>query len=226
MARRKALGLSGRTQIAAGFSDATVAKQLNSLGKSLNNLKAVKTVKSKSRYKGNRPTTKTTRRRVQYGMFEYRESGFEAFDNQVMHIAEDATQNLRGKAWTWAVETMQMMKALAPVRTENLMDSVKILNQNKGDESTFANKLQATNKSPKEIIYYVGIDEQAILPPPLRKKAKHGKRAGKMVTMSNFNYAGRADQVIKKMKHNGYRGYDFLNRWQRAAYDNFERIFK
>lgn len=226
MAKQSALGSSGRAQIAAGFSGTTVVKQLNSLGKSLDNLKAVKAVKGKSRYRGNRPTTKTTRRRVQYGMFEYRESGFEAFDNQVMHIAEDITQNLHGKAWTWAVETMQMMKALAPVRTENLMDSVKILNQNKGNESTFANKLQVTDKTAKEIVYYVGVDEQAILPPPLRKKAKHGKRAGKMVTMPNFNYTGQADAAIQKTKHNGYRGYDFLNRWQRAAYDNFERIFK
>lgn len=220
MATKTASGLSGIAAIDRDLAKAV--KGFNDLNKSVANLKAVKSVRKKSKYKGGRSRNSTTRRYVTVQqMVRYRTTGLAEFDTAMRYILEDATQTLKGKARTWAVETLQMMKGLSPLRTENLMESIKIRSNDKNLSGAGLSILDANG-----MVYAVGIDEQAILPPPARKRIKHGPRKGAMVTMSNFNYAVAADKAIKKLKTNGYQGYDFLRRWQQAAKENMERIFR
>lgn len=229
MARKNGLGQYGIGRLAqVERSVVDVMDRLETVNKSVANLKAVKTVKAKSKYRGNRPITKTTTKSVimERGHWTItKPSNKKAkkieFEDVIRYVIEDATQSLRGKGRTWAIETLQMMKALAPVRTENLMDSIKIASNDKAMKSAFSNRLEANG-----MLYVVGVDTKALLPPPKKKHVKHGKLTGKMVTMPDYVYVSDADEAIKRLKGKGYRGYDFLRRWQRVAKENMERIFK
>lgn len=229
MAKRTALGKSGLTSIESNLG--AVLESLKTVNKSVANLKAVKKVKAKSKYKGVRPVTKTTAKSITFDTLysvnwkrdpqTNKKTKTLGFEEVVRYIVEDATMSLKGKARTWAIETLQMMKALAPLRTENLMQSIKILSDEKAKKASISNRLEANG-----LLYVVGIDEEAILPPPQKKKVKHGKQTGRWVVMPSYNYAKDADEAIKKTKGRGYQGYDFLRRWQQVAKENMERIFR
>lgn len=152
-------------------------------------------------------------------------TGSEAIDRQLQLFAKDVTANLRGKARTWAIETRQMMREVSPVMTGNLRDSIKILNDEKAAESQYAEHL-GVNDLKGQISYTVGVDEKAILPPPVRKHVIRGYRKGTMHTMPDYNYTGDANDVIIEKKSEGYPGYEFLKNWQLIAQKNMERIFR
>lgn len=152
-------------------------------------------------------------------------TGSEELDKIMNLFAQDITSNLRGKARQWAIETRAMMKEVSPVMTGNLRDSIKILNDEKAGQAEWAEELNVDDAKGR-ITYTVGIDEKAILPPPKRKHVITGYRKGTMHTMSDYNYAGDANDVIIEKKSEGYQGYEFLRNWQRIAEKNMERIFR
>lgn len=235
MARRQALGTRGKSILEADFT--AVKSDLNLLNRKLTALEAVapiapakNTLRRYAKPVRSRPTSNTLLSRVHSGAWftEGLPSGrtpakptLEDIDGILSDILDESAKELKGKARKWAIETVQGMKAVAPLRTENLMESIKIL---KGDKATEAEYSYSVKR--QSIEYVVGVDEKAILPPPHRKRVKHGANIGKMVTMSPFNYTGYADAIILKNGNPKHQGYDFLNRWAQIAQQNIERIFK
>lgn len=222
MAKRKA---SGRV-----YSPKQLQTALNHLKVDWANVDKASKTRKKSRYKLNTKKTATPHQTMGrkndslLSYIQFNKSGFTQIDRTFELFAKDLTTNLHGKAYTWAVETKNMMKEVSPILTGNLRDSVKILRGAKA-EGAISEKLEVEDKKG-EIVYVVGIDEKAILPPPFRKHIIRGPNKGKMRTMPKFNYANKANTAILALKSEGYQGYAFLEKWQVIAEKNMERIFR
>lgn len=156
--------------------------------------------------------------------------------NVIKMIVVDMDTTLRSKSRRWAKETLVQMKAVTPVDSGNLRDSLSILTPNTQSEIN-ASVDVVDKKGPIKV--RVGISEAKLLPPPTYKDST--KRFTKQrrdafgrftpirpvkVRIPPYNYAPHADEVIKKYHGEGYLGYDFLEKWQEIALDNLERIFK
>lgn len=235
MARRQALGSLGKSMLQADFS--AVKSDLALLNRKMSALKEVKPAPTTTRFYS--PVTvskpkKPAKSLSAKTLYERTMSGAWIMDNLptgrtparptindietiVTDILGENIHELKDKGYDWAVDTREMMKAVSPLRTENLVDSIKILS----DEADYS-----VTAEQGGMVFVVGVDEQAILPPPYRKHIKHGPDAGKLAIMSPFNYTGYADAAILKYKDDSHQGYDFLNRWREIARENMERIFK
>lgn len=160
------------------------------------------------------------------------DAGWRELERVMKLIIVDIDQNLREKAKRWAKETLAEMKAVTPVDSGNLRDSLAILTKNAN--SLINNELNIVDKKGP-ISVRVGIDEQRLLPPPTYKPST--KRFVKdpvthqptsvpvKVRIPPYNYAPLADKIIKLYHTEGYLGYDFLEKWQEIALNNLERIF-
>lgn len=80
--------------------------------------------------------------------------------------------DLERKADKWANETLAEFKGSVPVDTGNLRNSLAITNR-------------IVNKSSGYVSVTVGVDEDKILPPPIRMR----RRNGKMRTMPDYDYS-------------------------------------
>lgn len=185
----------------------------------------VKTPKKASRKKSTATKTTYSRSGIGYNdIFKWDKTGNPAIDRMFKMFVDDMATDVKSKGRQWAIATRMMMREVSPVLTGNLRESVKILSADNIDAATIGEHLEIINNS-KVITYIVGINEKAILPPPHRKHIIAGPRAGKMHTMPDYNYAEDANNIILKLKSEGYQGYDFLEKWQQIAQKNMERIF-
>lgn len=80
--------------------------------------------------------------------------------------------DLERKADKWAAETLAEFRNSVPVDTGNLRNSLAITNR-------------IVNKSGGRVSVTVGVDENKILPPPIRMR----RRNGKMRTMPDYDYS-------------------------------------
>lgn len=145
-------------------------------------------------------------------------------------IVVDMDTTLRGKARQWGKETLAEMRAVTPVDSGNLRDSLSILTP--GSNSAINAQVDVVDKKGA-IKVRVGIDEHKLLPPPYYKDSTKRYTNGRYepkrpvkVRIPPYNYAPMADEVIKEYHSEGYPGYDFLEKWQEIALNNLERIFK
>lgn len=145
-------------------------------------------------------------------------------------IVVDVDTTLREKSRQWAKETAAEMRAVAPVDSGNLRDSIAILTKN-ANSAINASANIVDRRGPINV--RVGIDEARLLPPPSYKDSTKRFTSGKYgpvrpikVRIPPYNYAPFADDIIKAYHSEGYPGYDFLEKWQEIALNNLERIFK
>lgn len=147
-------------------------------------------------------------------------------------IVVDMDTTLRDKSRRWGKETLAEMRAVTPVDSGNLRDSLAILTPN-ANTAINASVDVVDKKGP--ITVRVGIDEQRLLPPPTYKPSTKRFRKDPIthqitdepvkVRIPPYNYAPFADSKIKQYHSEGYLGYDFLEKWQVIALNNLERIF-
>lgn len=217
------------------FSDAVSGlNRIRNTGKSLSSVK-----KKKAKKAAMRTTTVKLPKKVDIDSITeitdfvsgpIRSAGWTQLDRTIKMVVIDIDTTLREKTRQWARETLAEMRAVTPVDSGNLRDSLDILTKNA------LSNINATvdvvdRKGP--IQARVGINEAKLLPPPTYKDSTKRFTSGKYgpvrpvkVRIPPYNYAPLADTVIKVYHDEGYPGYDFLEKWQEIALNNLERIFK
>lgn len=156
-------------------------------------------------------------------------SGWEQLEKTIKMVVEDIDANMRNLSRQWAKETAAEMRAVTPVDSGNLRDSISILTPNA--QSAINSSVDVIGKRGP-IKVRVGIDEQKLLPPPTYKDStkrwtngKYSPKRPVKVRIPPYNYAPLADKKILEYEAEGYPGYNFLEKWQEIAMNNVIRIF-
>ena len=157
-------------------------------------------------------------------------SGWNELEKTMRLVVEDIDRNLRNLTRQWAKETAAEMRAVTPVDSGNLRDSIAILTPN--TNSAINTSIDVVDKKGP-IRARVGIDEQRILPPPTYRDSTKRMTKGTALLPSRpvkvrippYNYAPLANDKILAYHTEGYPGYNFLEKWQEIALNNMMRIF-
>lgn len=147
---------------------------------------------------------------------EWGSKGWDDLEIVFRAMAKDLSQGLKTKLRQWATETLADMKAVTPVYTGNLKQSLGYLNNTNGAQ--IYNQVKTISKTG-QLTISVGIREKALLPPPYYKPVKDNPK--KKIKMPDYNYAPFANDFYLDDFEDG-----FIGEWIRIAEENAERIFK